>query len=89
MDQSQLETSQAFENEMMKKFTFEQRKAMNLCSLDNYCIFIASRYFDSLDDHINLVKVSKRMRGNMEKFHYNPISVDSNSAKLFPNIPNA
>ena len=75
-----------FEKEITKKFTFEERKAMNLYSLDNYCIFIASRYFDSLDDHINLVKVSKRMRGNMEKFHYNPISVDSKSVKLFPNV---
>ena len=26
------------------------------------------------------------MRGNMEKFHYNPISVDSKSVKLFPNV---
>ena len=86
MNESQMETSQDFENELMKKFTFEQRNAMNLCSFDNYCIFIASRYFDSLDDHINLIRVCKRMRGNMEKFHYNPISVDSKSVKLFPNV---
>ena len=86
MNESQLESQEKFENEITKKFTFEQRKAMKLCSLDNYCIFIASRYFDSLDDHLNLVKVSKRMRGNMEKFHYNPISVNEESVQLFPNV---
>ena len=86
MNETQLETIEKFEKEITKKFTFEQRKAMNLCSLDNYCIFIASRYLESLDDHINLTFVSKRMRGNMEKFHYNPISVDSISVKWFPNV---
>ena len=34
----------------------------------------------------NIIKVSKRMRGNMEKFHYNPISLDEKSIKLFPNV---
>ena len=87
MNDSQMEsTEDNFELELSKKFTFEQRKAMNLSSLDNYCIFIASRHFESLDDHINLMFVSKRMQGNMEKFHYNPISVDTNSVEFFPNI---
>ena len=53
---------------------------------NNYCIFIASRYFESIEDHLNLIRVSKRMRCNMEKFHYNPISVDMTSLPLFPNI---
>ena len=75
-----------FELELSKSLTLKERNVMKLCQLDNYCIFIASRYFNSLDDHINLVKVSKRMRGNMEKFHYNGISVDKKSVKLFPNI---
>ena len=59
---------------------------MKLYRLDNYCLFIASRYFDTLQDHINLVFVSKRLRFNMEKFHYNPISVNSRIMKFFPNM---
>ena len=57
-----------------------------ICSLDNYCVFIASRYLDTLADHLNLVRVAKRFRGNMEKFHYNPIAIDEQTAKFFPNI---
>ena len=85
MNESQMLTSQDFNEELMNKYTFKQRIEMNLSKLDNYCIFIASRYFDSLDDHINLVKVSKRMRGNMEKFHYNPVSVNKKTVSFFPN----
>ena len=52
--------------------------------LDNYCIFIASRYFTSIDDFINLEKTSRRFRGNIEKFHYNPISVTDKTIIFFP-----
>ena len=74
------------ETELQQKFTLQQRREMKLYNLDNYCIFIASRYFESLDDHINLMKVSRRMRGNMEKFHYNPISISKQIANFFPNV---
>ena len=58
---------------------------MKLCKLDNYCLFIASRHFESLEDHINFSFVCKRLRWNMEKFHYNPISVNEKTVKFFPN----
>ena len=75
-----------FDLELSKKFSTNEITKMKLCQLDNYCIFIASRYFETLQDHINLTFVCKRMRGNMEKFHYNPISLNEQSVKLFPNI---
>ena len=53
---------------------------------DNYCIFIASRHFESLDDFINLEMGVKRFRGNMEKFHYNPIPITKQTAHFFPNV---
>ena len=40
-----------FELELSKKFTTKERTEMKLCQLDNYCIFITSRYFNSLDVH--------------------------------------
>ena len=79
-------TEEMFNGELSKRFTTKQREEMKLFSLDNYCIFIASRYLENVEDHINLVKVSKRMRGNMEKFHYNPISLDETCVDLFPNV---
>ena len=42
---------------------------------DNYCIFIASFYFETLQDHIHLAMSSKRFRLTMERYHFNPISL--------------
>ena len=75
-----------FEKELSKKFSIKERSSMKLCLLDNYCVFIASRFFNSLEDHINLTYVSKKYKLNMEKFHYNPISLNETSVQLFPNI---
>ena len=81
-----LTTLMDLELELKHKYSLEERKAMNLVQLDNYCVFIASRYLESLEDHINLVKISKRMRGNMEKFHYNGISLNEKSISALKHI---
>ena len=75
-----------FTRELAKRFSTKERSEMRMCSLDNYSLFIASRYLETVDDHINLVKISKRMEHNMDKFHYNPISVDDVIVQFFPNI---
>ena len=72
--------------ETTMKLNIQQRSKFNFCRLDNYCVFIASRYLESISDHINLMRVSRRMRGNMEKFHYNPIPVNQQNFILFPNL---
>ena len=72
-----------FIEEIQNKMSLEGRRQLKICKLDNYCLFIASRYFETLEDHINLTFTTKRMRGNMEKYHYNPISVNSNTYKYF------
>ncbi len=54
--------------------------------LSDACIFYASKYFNTLADHVNLLNVSKHFRLNMEKFHYNPISVNEKTVKYFPNV---
>ena len=78
-------TEEQFEKQI-KQLTLKERNEMNLCQLDNYCLFIASRYLDSLNDHINLSKVSRRLKNNMEKYHYNPVEVDERTLKFFPNM---
>ena len=82
----ELVNAEMIQEEINKHLTLEERNKMKICQLDNYCIFIASRYFETVEDHVNLTFVSKRMRGNMEKFHYNPTSVDYKTVKLFPNV---
>ena len=54
--------------------------------IDYYSILIASKYFETIDDFINLEKAVKRFRGNIEKLHFNPISVDEKIVSFFPNI---
>ncbi|EDR21759.1 hypothetical protein EDI_255420 [Entamoeba dispar SAW760] len=49
-------------------------------------IMIVSKYFNDINDFINLEIGIKRFRGNMERFHFNPIPLDEYSRKLFPNI---
>ena len=50
------------------QYSTKQRTEMKYCTLNNYCVFIASRHFETLEDHINLVKSSKKFMCNMEKF---------------------
>ena len=80
-----LTTEQEFQK-ALTKYSIQERNKMKLYKLDNYCIFIASRYLESIDDHKNLTRVCKRLRYNMEKFHYNPVSVNKKTVKFFPNI---
>ncbi|EAL43931.2 leucine rich repeat protein, BspA family [Entamoeba histolytica HM-1:IMSS] len=49
-------------------------------------IMIVSKYFEDINDFINLEMGVKRFRGNMERFHFNPIPLNQYSRKLFPNI---
>ena len=52
----------------------------------NYAIFLASKYFESINDFINLEKGVKRFRGNLEKFFYNTIVLTKDNRNYFPNI---
>ncbi|EDR24622.1 hypothetical protein, conserved [Entamoeba dispar SAW760] len=49
-------------------------------------IMIVSKYFDSINDFINLEIGIKRFQGNIERFHFNPIPLNEHSRKLFSNI---
>ncbi|GAT99586.1 hypothetical protein CL6EHI_102700 [Entamoeba histolytica] len=49
-------------------------------------IMIVSKYFEDINDFINLEMGVKRFQGNMERFHFNPIPLNQYSRKLFPNI---
>ena len=56
----------------------------NQCSLN--AIYITSHYLESITDLINLEKVTKRFRGNLEKFTFNPVSLTKHNRSYFPNV---
>ena len=85
IDNSKPITEELF-NTICKRFTFKERSLLQLSQLDNYAIFIASRYLESIKDHKHLVRVSRRLSQNMEKFFYNPVSLTSKTRELFPNL---
>ena len=62
------------------------KRIFNISRMDNYTMFIASRWFDTIDDYINLELGVKRFQGNMTKFHYNPISLTPKTIIFFDHI---
>ena len=51
--------------------------------LGPYQLMVASQYFELIDDFKNLEYATKKARGNMEKFHFNPIPLNEESIKYF------
>ena len=82
LDLSKPLNGETFE-QLSKQFTTKKRSATKFCQLDNYCIFLASQWFDDIEDHVNLVRVCKRLRLNMEKFHFNPVSLTKETREYF------
>ena len=39
---------------LAKKWSTKERSELKICWLDNYCLFITSKYFDDIQDHKNL-----------------------------------
>ena len=54
--------------------------------LTNEAIMYTSRYFNSLEDYINLELGCPTYILNMDKFHFNPISLNYNTIHFFKNI---
>ena len=84
--QNHINSEESFRKMTTKEFTTQERTILKMYELDNYCIFLASKHLNNLEDHQNLSMVSKRIENNMEKFHYNPISLNRYSLKFFPNV---
>lgn len=55
--------------ELEKKMEIEEQPLQ----LNPYCMFLVSKYFNSIDDYINVEKTCKGYRQTMEQFKYNPI----------------
>ncbi|ELP83937.1 hypothetical protein EIN_101020 [Entamoeba invadens IP1] len=73
-----------------KNFEIFKQKTKNMkikmSKLSSYHIMIISKYFKTIKDLINLELVCKKFSGHMEKFHFNPIPLNSKTLGYFPNI---
>ena len=47
---------------------------------------VASQYFESINDFKNLELATKKAKDNMEKFHFNPISLTRETRKYFTQL---
>ena len=54
--------------------------------IDLYSVFLSSRFFETIEDYINLELSSPRFLGNLEKYFYNPITLTKNIKHLFPKL---
>ena len=59
------------------------KRIFNTSQMDQYTMFISSRFFDTVDDHINLIMSTKRYQLNMTKFHYNPFPLTKITRNFF------
>ncbi|ELP89523.1 hypothetical protein EIN_457820 [Entamoeba invadens IP1] len=57
-----------------------------MSQLSGYHIMIVSEYFKTIRDFINLELVCKKFGGNMGKYHFNPIQLNSKTIGYFTNI---
>ena len=55
--------------------------------MDYYSMFIATRFFESIQDYINLELSHPKWKGNLLRFYYNPIRLTNEFERnLFSNI---
>ena len=55
-------------------------------TLDSYSLMVVSKYFKTIDDFINLELATPKAKGNMSKFHFNPIPLNMWSRKFFTSL---
>ena len=73
--------------EIKRQMTCSERTKYKLYSFDNnYCLFLASMHFETIDDFINLELVTPRAKNNMSKFFYNPISLNEKTRPFFDHL---
>ena len=60
------------------------KRIFNVSTLDNYTVFLSSMWLETIEDHFNLIQLSKRYEFNMTKFFYNPIPLTFKTREFFP-----
>ena len=81
-DEKQKQIQMIIEDDL---FTSEENNS-SLNRLNPQCIYIASKYFQRIKDFQNVEMVSKKFRGTIDRFSYNPISVNQKTIHLFTHL---
>ena len=69
------------------ELTHSTSKILKLGCLNYYSMFIASRWFETIEDYINLELSTPKWKGNLLRFYYNPISLNNEfERELFPKL---
>ena len=71
---------------LLDNLSLQLKRYYNCATLDHYSTFVSSRYFESIEDHINLVMTTKRHQFNLEKYHYNPVPLVPKTRNFFPRL---
>ena len=69
-----------------EQISLKIKRLFDLSRMDHYTMFIASRWFETIEDFINLEMCTRRFQGNMTKFFYNPIALTLNTRKFFTHL---
>ena len=62
------------------------KRMFNASQMDHYTMFLSTKYFETIEDFINLEMGVKRFNGNMTKFHYNPITLTPSTREFFTHL---
>ena len=72
-----------FDNEIIP---LHIKRIFNISKMDQYTMFISSRWFETIEDHINLILSTKRFQMNMTKYHYNPVPINETTREFFDHL---
>ena len=56
------------------------------CKIDSYSMMVASKYFKTMEDFANIEMANSKFGENIDKFHFNPISITPNQLHMWPNL---
>ncbi|EMS17764.1 leucine rich repeat protein, bspa family protein [Entamoeba histolytica HM-3:IMSS] len=59
---------------------------MVIHKLDRYHLMVVCKYLQTVEDYLNIILINSKFKEIPAMFHYNPISINKQSKKLFVNI---
>ena len=74
--------------DIIRKMGFRGKRLYKLYSISSEQLNIVAKYFDTLEDFMNLEFVSKKCKGILDNFTFNPYEIPRDEMIYFPNIVN-
>ena len=74
------------EMKLLETIPLSIKRIFNISTMNNHTMFIASRWFETIEDYINLETSTPKYLGNMTKFFYNPIPLTIQTREFFDHL---